>query len=93
MITTKEVEHISWLARLKVNEEQLEGYAQQLNSILDYFAQLDEVETKDVKPTYHVIDVNNVFRDDVITPSLSQDEAIGNAPKKQDGCFKAPRII
>ncbi|KAF5429040.1 aspartyl-tRNA(Asn)/glutamyl-tRNA(Gln) amidotransferase subunit C, partial [Candidatus Methanomarinus sp.] len=73
MITTKEVEHISWLARLKVNEEQLEGYAQQLNSILDYFAQLDEVETKDVEPTYHVIDVNNVFRDDVITPSLSQD--------------------
>ena len=93
MITTKEVEHISWLARLKVNEEQLEGYAQQLNSILDYFAQLDEVETKDVEPTYHVIDVNNVFRDDVITPSLSQDEAISNAPKKQDGYFKAPRII
>lgn len=93
MITTKEVEHISWLARLKVNEEHLEGYAQQLNSILDYFAQLDEVETKEVEPTYHVIDVNNVFRDDVITPSLSQDEAISNAPKKQDGCFKAPRII
>jgi len=93
MITTKEVEHISWLARLKVNEEQLEGYAQQLNSILDYFAQLDEVETKDVEPTYHVIDVNNVFRDDVITSSLSQDDAIGNAPKKQDGYFKAPRII
>ena len=93
MITTKEVEHISWLARLKVNEEQLEGYAQQLNSILDYFAQLDEVETKDVEPTYHVIDVNNVFRDDVVTSSLSQDEAICNAPKKQDGYFKAPRII
>lgn len=93
MITTKEVEHISWLARLKVNEEQLEGYALQLNSILDYFAQLDEVETKDVEPTCHVIDVNNVFRDDVITSPLSQDEAIGNAPKKQDGYFKAPRII
>jgi len=93
MITTKDVEHIGWLARLKMEEEQLEGYTDQLNSVLDYFGQLDEVDTKEVEPTYHVLEMNNVFRDDEVTDCLSQDEAIGNAPKTQDGYFKAPRII
>ncbi|HIH86466.1 MAG TPA: Asp-tRNA(Asn)/Glu-tRNA(Gln) amidotransferase subunit GatC [Methanosarcinales archaeon] len=93
MITTKDVEHIGWLARLKIKEEQLEGYAGQLNSVLDYFGQLDEVDTKEVEPTYHVLEMNNVFRDDKVTDCLSQDEAIGNAPKTQDSYFKAPRII
>ncbi|MBA1340758.1 MAG: aspartyl-tRNA(Asn)/glutamyl-tRNA(Gln) amidotransferase subunit C [ANME-2 cluster archaeon] len=93
MITTKDVEHIGWLARLKIKEEQLEGYAGQLNSVIDYFGQLDEVDTKEVEPTYHVLEMNNVFRDDKVTDCLSQDEAIGNAPKTQDSYFKAPRII
>jgi len=93
MITTEDVEHIGWLARLKIDEEQLEGYARQLNSVLDYFQQLDEVDTQDVEPTYHILDMNNVFRDDKTTKSMSQDEAIANAPKKQKGYFKAPRII
>jgi len=85
MITTKDVEHIGWLARLKMEEEQLEGYAGQLNSVLDYFGQLDEVDTEGVDP--------NVFRDDEVTDCLTQEKAIGNAPKTQDGYFKAPRII
>jgi aspartyl-tRNA(Asn)/glutamyl-tRNA(Gln) amidotransferase subunit C len=93
MITTEDVEHIGWLARLKIDEKQLEGYARQLNSVLDYFQQLDEVDTQEVEPTYHILDMNNVFRDDKITKSISQDEATANAPKKQEGYFKAPRII
>lgn len=93
MITTTDVEHISWLARLKIEEEKLGGYAEQLNSVLDYFEQLDEVDTAGVEPTYHVLDMNNIFRDDDATQCLTQDKATGNAPKKQEGYFKAPRII
>lgn len=93
MITTKEVEHIGWLARLKIEEGQQEEYARQLNSVLDYFGQLDEVDTKRVEPTYHVLDMHNVFRDDQIAPCLTQEEATGNAPKRQEGYFRAPRII
>lgn len=93
MITTKDVEHIGWLARLKIEEEQQEGYAAQLNSVLDYFGQLDEVDTEGVQPTYHVLEMNNVFRDDEVSPCLAEDQATGNAPKRQEGYFKAPRII
>jgi aspartyl-tRNA(Asn)/glutamyl-tRNA(Gln) amidotransferase subunit C len=93
MITTKDVEHMGWLSRLKIEEEKLEGYAGQLNSVLDYFGQLDEVDTEGVEPTYHVLEMNNVFREDEITECLTQTLAIGNAPKTQDGFFKAPRII
>jgi aspartyl-tRNA(Asn)/glutamyl-tRNA(Gln) amidotransferase subunit C len=93
MITTKDVEHMGWLARLKIEEEMLEGYAGQMNSVLDYFGQLDEVDTEGVEPTYHVLEMNNVFREDEITECLTQTLAIGNAPKTQDGFFKAPRII
>jgi aspartyl-tRNA(Asn)/glutamyl-tRNA(Gln) amidotransferase subunit C len=93
MITTKDVEHICWLSRLKIEHDQLEGYAQQLNSVLEYFSQLDEVDTENIEPTYHVLDMNNVFRDDVPAKCLTLDQATGNAPKKQEGYVKAPRII
>lgn len=93
MITTKDVEHIGWLARLKIEEEKLDGYASQLNAVLDYFGQLDEVETEDIEPTYHVLEMNNVFRDDDPADCLAQQQSTGNAPRTQDGFFKAPRII
>lgn len=93
MITTEDVEHMGWLSRLKIEDEKLAGYAGQLNSVLDYFGQLDEVDTEGVEPTYHVLEMNNVFREDEITECLMQDQAVGNAPRSQDGYFKAPRII
>ncbi len=96
MISRKDLEHIGWLSRLELSEEDKEKYTPKLNSVLDYFGELDEVDTEDVEPTYHVLPVNNVFRDDTIgvpTSSLSQEEVLSNAPKKQDGFFKAPRMM
>ena len=93
MITTKDVEHICWLSRVKIENDQMEGYKKQLNSVLEYFSQLDEVDTEGIEPTYHVLDMYNVFRDDESARCLTQDQAIGNAPKKHEGYFKAPRII
>ncbi len=96
MISRKDLEHIGWLSRLELSEEDKEKYTPKLNSVLDYFGELDEVNTEDVEPTYHVLPVNNVFRDDTIgvpTSSLSQEDVLFNAPKKQDGFFKAPRMM
>ncbi len=96
MITKKDLGHIAWLSRLELSEEDRERYAPKLNSVLDYFGELDKVDTEGVEPTYHVLALSNVFRDDEInspTKSLSQEEALSNAPKKQDGFFKAPRMM
>lgn len=93
MITKKDLEHIGWLARLELSEDDREKYTPKLNSVLDYFRELDEADTENVEPTYHVLPLTNVFREDVPTESMSQEEAVSNAPKKQDGFIKAPRMM
>jgi len=62
MITGEDVDHISWLASIKVSEEERSAFVASFNSVLDYFHQLDELETEDVEPTYRVVDLTNVFR-------------------------------
>lgn len=93
MITREDVEHISWLASIKITDEEKEKFVDQFNSILDYFHQLDEVDTEEIEPTYRVVDLANVFRDDVACKSLTQEEALKNAPRKENGYFKSPRIV
>ena len=96
MIEKKDLEHMGWLARLELSEEDKEKYTPKLNSVLDYFGELDEVDTKGVEPTYHILPMSNVFREDEINAPakpLTQEEALSNAPKKQDGFFKAPRMM
>ncbi len=93
MITKEEVEHVGWLARIEIAESESETYAKKLNSVLGYFEQLDEVDTEDVLPTYHVADVMNVFREDVVKPSMSQEEVLSNVENKQEGSFKVPKIM
>ncbi len=93
MITREDVDHIGWLACIKIDEAEKDELVDQFNSILDYFHQLDEVDTEGVEPTYRVVDLVNVFRDDVTMKSLTQEEALANAPRKIDGYFKSPRIV
>jgi aspartyl-tRNA(Asn)/glutamyl-tRNA(Gln) amidotransferase subunit C len=93
MITKEDVEHISWLASIKIEDEEKDEFVEQFNSILEYFHQLDEVETDGIEPTFRVVDLANIFRDDVACPSLSQEEALRNAPRRENGYFKSPRIV
>jgi aspartyl-tRNA(Asn)/glutamyl-tRNA(Gln) amidotransferase subunit C len=93
MITREDVEHISWLASIRISDEEKEEFVDQFNSILDYFHPLDEVDTEGIEPTYRVVDLANVFRDDVAYKSLTQEEALKNAPKIENGYFKSPRIV
>jgi aspartyl-tRNA(Asn)/glutamyl-tRNA(Gln) amidotransferase subunit C len=92
-ISKEEVEHIAWLARIELSEKEKELFTEQFNRILDYFRKIDEVETEDVPPTYHVLDLVNVYREDKVSPSLSPEKILKNAPKKEKRFFKAPRIV
>ncbi|ADI73929.1 glutamyl-tRNA(Gln) amidotransferase, C subunit [Methanohalobium evestigatum Z-7303] len=93
MITKEDVEHVGWLARIEIDEKDADEYASQLNDVLNHFEQLDEVDTENVPPTYHVIDLVNVFREDVARESLTQDKALENTSSSKEGYFKSYRII
>ncbi|HTY91255.1 MAG TPA: Asp-tRNA(Asn)/Glu-tRNA(Gln) amidotransferase subunit GatC [Methanocella sp.] len=89
----KDVQHIASLACVELDQAQQERFAQQFNSILEYFKELDGLNTEGVEPTYHVIGLNNVFREDEVSESLPQEEALKNAPRHEKGYFKGPRIV
>jgi aspartyl-tRNA(Asn)/glutamyl-tRNA(Gln) amidotransferase subunit C len=92
-ISLKEVSHIAHLARLELTEEELEKFSIQLSKILSYMDKLNELDTSNIEPTSHVIPIKNVFRDDVVFPSLSSEEALRNSPERTGNFFRVPRII
>ncbi|MDP3804206.1 MAG: Asp-tRNA(Asn)/Glu-tRNA(Gln) amidotransferase subunit GatC, partial [Candidatus Omnitrophota bacterium] len=88
------VKHVAHLARLSLDDKELELYSGQLTSILSYISKLNEIDTEDVPPTSHVLStLKNVFRKDVLKPSLKSDDALNNAPQKEEGFFKVPQVI
>ncbi len=88
-----EVEHIAWLARIELTEEDKKLFTQQFNTIIDYFHIIDELDTENIEPTLHVLDLSNVYRKDVIEDSLPINVVLANAKSKEKGYFKAPKII
>jgi aspartyl-tRNA(Asn)/glutamyl-tRNA(Gln) amidotransferase subunit C len=86
------VQHLAELARIELSAEEKTEFTKQLSNIIDFFSQISELDTENVKPTYHVLDITNVFREDEVKESLPQDVALKNASQTQDGYFKAPRI-
>jgi aspartyl-tRNA(Asn)/glutamyl-tRNA(Gln) amidotransferase subunit C len=92
-LSKQEVEHVAWLAHIELSEKEKTLFTEQFNEILNYFKKIDEVDTKGVEPTYHVLDLTNVYRKDKTKPSLRTEEALKNAPKKEKKFLKAPRIV
>ncbi len=92
-ITRQEVEHVAKLARLELSEHEQDMFTDQLSNILTYVEQLNELDTKGVEPTSHVLDIRNVMRDDVAEESLPQERALANAPEKAAGHYRVPLII
>lgn len=89
----EEVRKVASLARLSLTEEELTTYGQQLTQILGYIAVLDEVDTADAAPMPHAIDLQNVFRDDEVKPSLDRTQALANAPRTDGQFFQVPQIL
>jgi aspartyl-tRNA(Asn)/glutamyl-tRNA(Gln) amidotransferase subunit C len=92
-ITREEVAHLTRLARLAVTEAELDMFAGQLDVILQAVARVGEVAAIDIPPTSHSVPLTNVLRDDVVTPGLTQAQALSGAPDAQDGRFRVPRIL
>jgi len=84
---------VALLARLNLSETEIEQFTGQLDAILMYMDKLNELDTKDVEPTSHVIEVGNVVREDQVGDSIPVEDALANAPDKEDDFFKVPRII
>lgn len=92
LITPENVVHISKLCRLDLSKEEIDQFTNQFNDILAFFKKLDDVDTSDVSPMFHVMDVMNVFREDEVTPSLPEEAIFKNIPKKEGKHIKAPRM-
>ncbi len=85
-----DVAHVARLARLELDDEELEHYGAQLGVILDHAAQVQSIETGDVPPTAHPLALTNAFRDDAVKPSLDRDAVMSQAPDAQEGLFRVP---
>jgi aspartyl-tRNA(Asn)/glutamyl-tRNA(Gln) amidotransferase subunit C len=92
-ISREEVEHVAKLARLEISEAEKEAFSKQLSAILTYMEQLRKLDTTGVEPTATVLAQTNVFRDDVVSPSLPPEKALANAPEQFEGHFVVPKII
>ena len=92
-ISKEDVKYIAALARMDVPEVKLEGFTKTLGEILQYVEQLKSLDVDNVKPTSHAVPVGNVWRPDVVKPSLTNQEALAIAVEAKDGCFKVPLVI
>lgn len=92
-VSKKDVEKIAELAHLKFSDDELENLTPQMNQILNYMDKLNEINTENVEPLSHPVEQVNIFRDDKLKTSISTDEALKNAPDKDDEHFKVPKVI
>jgi aspartyl-tRNA(Asn)/glutamyl-tRNA(Gln) amidotransferase subunit C len=92
-ISNEQVKHVANLARLEISEDEVERFTKQLDAIITFAEQLNELDTANVEPTYHVLDMKNVFREDIKEKGLPREEVLKNAPDHQEGQIKVPAII
>ncbi|HSL05870.1 MAG TPA: Asp-tRNA(Asn)/Glu-tRNA(Gln) amidotransferase subunit GatC [Nitrospiraceae bacterium] len=92
-ITKQDVEKVAKLARLELTEGEQAAFAKQLSQILTHVETLKQYDTTGVEPTATVLEQVNVFRPDMVRPSLPVDRAVDNAPESSDGFFVVPKII
>ena len=92
-LSLEKVKHVAKLAGLGLAKDEEIRFQKQLSDILNFVDKLAEVDTRDVIPTSQVTGLENVFRDDIVTPSLSQNEVLANAPDKYKGYFKVKQVL
>jgi aspartyl-tRNA(Asn)/glutamyl-tRNA(Gln) amidotransferase subunit C len=92
-LSREEVLHISRLARLGLTEEDVDKFQEQLSNILENFDILKQVDTTDVPPTAQSLALQNVMRDDEVTPSLAPEDILANAPRREGDCFRVRAVL
>src|SRR3954451_3841123 len=88
-----DVEHVARLARLALNDDEIERLTVELGAVLEHAADVASLDLADVPPTAHPLPLRNVLRDDAVRPSLDRDEVLAQAPDVADGMFRVPRIL
>ena len=89
-ITRDDVAHVADLARLALSDDELETFTEQLAAVLDHAADVEALDVADVPPTSHPVPLENVLRDDVVTPTLDRAEVLAQAPAVEDDRFRVP---
>lgn len=92
-LTRDTVEKVALLARLRLEEDEVQRMTAQLGAIVGYVEQLAEVDTSGVEPLAHPLDAANVFRRDELRPSLPREAALANAPKTDGECYLVPPVM
>jgi aspartyl-tRNA(Asn)/glutamyl-tRNA(Gln) amidotransferase subunit C len=92
IISKDEAGHVAKLAELEFSPDELDKITSQLDDILGHVAKINEAATEGVESTSHTLDINNVYRQDTVKKSLSQDDALKNAPQQSGGGFLVPKI-
>ena len=93
MLSRKDVEKVTLLARLRLAPQELSTMTEQLAQVVDYVNQLDELDTEGVEPMAHAVELTNVFAADQVGPSLPREQALANAPKRDAECYRVPAVL
>jgi aspartyl-tRNA(Asn)/glutamyl-tRNA(Gln) amidotransferase subunit C len=92
-ISRHDIEKVALLARLQLTDDELATITSELAQIVGYVDQLGEVNTEGIEPMAHAVEVANVFRDDIVAPSLPREEALANAPHHDDRGYLVPPVL
>jgi aspartyl-tRNA(Asn)/glutamyl-tRNA(Gln) amidotransferase subunit C len=92
-LSRTDVEKVALLGRLLLADAELDTMTTQLGRVVGYVEQLSEVNTENVLPMAHALDMHNVFRDDVLAASLPREAALANAPKRDSECYRVPAVL
>lgn len=88
-----DVKYVAHLARIALTPDEQQKFGAQLSNILGYIEKLNQLDVSKIEPTAHAVPLVNVFRQDEVQPSLSNEEALRNAPAKANGLFMVPKIV
>ncbi len=92
-ISSSDVRKVAKLARLELQEDQIEAYTAQLEKILTYIDQLQEIDTKNIIPTTRAVEVVNAMREDIVEVNCSREEILNQAPHREGDFFRVPKIL
>jgi aspartyl-tRNA(Asn)/glutamyl-tRNA(Gln) amidotransferase subunit C len=92
-VSKEQVKHIANLSRLKLSDEELEKYTNDLSNIVEFAETLSEINVDGVEPTAHILQIQNVFRKDEVKESYNREELFANAPTKEAGCISVPKVV
>ena len=92
-LSRDDVEKVALLARLRLDEGEATTLTEQLGRIVEYVEQLGQLNTDDVQPMAHAMELSNVFAGDNVAASLPREDALANAPKRDEECYRVPAVL